>query len=704
MAIERLFPGKYANPNSPAAIQREQEKRKAANAIEALGAAAVTVPFALTSPLNRPGVNASFNTQQKLAPSIFPNALPEIFVNGSVPRTQSQVNERLWDTNDPYKIKNEYLTTVEKPGAPSPELGSYQQAVGNKTLFPQGDIQAVTVTPGPNPSRFAKDYAEVLADKLGKTINEYEQFTTPPKGYSASSVEEITKQLDFIQNNINKATKLQNKINTLSNKVPGTAGYVWGNTGHPEYTYAEGNWGLGEKFAGANPSIYLSRINADPSKEADYLFTHSIKKNGNVDPRANFIQYEDLGPGTGPSWGTSTASKDISFRKDLIGARGELTTGDLQSLLAERNLSFKFQTQNPTTKIKPGDLLRDNLQALAKAENLTPYQTLEKYARSVPAVGEAVTLPTTSVTGVISEFPSISQLLNPESGYAKATDLKNIGILPSKGKSFYTVITEPDENFTDNVYRKKQGIKSKYGASTETYIPPRLIPTDINNVSKDDILRPGGYGFTINRDVLRPLAAQKLLRREANKLLQAGEPVKGLGLGGFATGGLLTAMDPAVIDALSAGDYLQAGTTAAMNTAIGSAVGTGAQLGLQNLATAGYVRPAAFVGGTLPMAGGLLAGLGAIETGKALNRAYRGRTGSDWTTRNQTQQPTIPQSSVTPSIQPRMGTAILGGKPVQVPYGSVAGTKTVGRPWWDQLGSKAEAFANLLNSGSIIGR
>jgi hypothetical protein len=688
MAIERLFPGKYANPNSPAAIQREQEKRKAANAIEALGAAAVTVPFALTSPLRLTGINASFAAQQKLAPSIFPNALPEIFVNGSVPRTQSQVNERLWDTNDPYKIKNKYLTTVEKPSAPSPELGSYQQAVGNKTLFPQGDIQAVTVTPGPNPSRFAKDYAEVVADKLGKTINELEYVDQ-----NYNPIEEFKNPL-----------KLQAKITALSKKIPGTAGYVWGNTGHPEYTYAEGNWGLGEKFAGANPSIYLSRIDADPSKEANYLFTHNIKKGENVDPRANFIQYEDLGPGTGPSWGTSITSKDISFRKDLIGARGELTTGDLQSLLAERNLPFKFQTQNPTTKIKPGDLLRDNLQALAKAENLTPYQTLEKYARSVPAVGEAVTLPTTSVTGVISEFPSISQLLNPESGYAKASDLKNIGILPSKGKSFYTVITEPDDIFADNIYRKKQGINSKYGARTETYIPPRLIPTDINNVSKNDILRPGGYGFTINRDVLRPLAAQKLLRKEANKLIKAGDPVRGLGLGGFTTGGLLTAMDPAVIDALSAGDYLQAGTTAAMNTAIGSAVGTGAQLGLQNLATAGYVRPAAFVGGTLPMAGGLLAGLGAIETGKALNRAYRGRTGSDWTTRNQIQQPTIPQSSVTPSIQPRMGTAILGGKPIQVPYGSVAGSKAVGRPWWDQLGSKAEAFANLLNSGSIIGR
>jgi hypothetical protein len=125
MALERLFPSNYIDPKNPAAIQREQEKRKAANSIEALAAVGATVPLALTSPLRTPGTNTSFAVQQQLAPVIFPNALPEIFVNGSVPRTQSQVNERLWDTNDPYKIKNEYLTTVEKPGAPSPELGSY---------------------------------------------------------------------------------------------------------------------------------------------------------------------------------------------------------------------------------------------------------------------------------------------------------------------------------------------------------------------------------------------------------------------------------------------------------------------------------------------------------------------------------------------------------------------------------------------------
>jgi hypothetical protein len=94
-------------------------------------------------------------------------------------------------------------------------------------------------------------------------------------------------------------------------------------------------------------------------------------------------------------------------------------------------------------------------------------------------------------------------------------------------------------------------------------------------------------------------------------------------------------MDPAVIDALSRGDYQRAGTTAALNTAIGSVVGGATAKGLQALQAAGYARPAAAIGSGLPLAGGLLAGQGLVETGKALNRAYKSRTGKDFVDRNQ---------------------------------------------------------------------
>ena len=85
-----------------------------------------------------------------------------------------------------------------------------------------------------------------------------------------------------------------------------------------------------------------------------------------------------------------------------------------------------------------------------------------------------------------------------------------------------------------------------------------------------------------------------------------------------------------------------------------------------------------------------------------LNRAYRSQTGKDFVTRNQPASPNSTYTGPTPTIQPRTGTAILNGKPVQVPYGSVAGQRKVGRPWWDTAGSK---FQGLLNSFSpIIGR
>jgi hypothetical protein len=88
----------------------------------------------------------------------------------------------------------------------------------------------------------------------------------------------------------------------------------------------------------------------------------------------------------------------------------------------------------------------------------------------------------------------------------------------------------------------------------------------------------------------------------------------------------------------------------------------------------------------------------------AVDEAYRQTTGKSWAQRNRPRNTYSTYTGPTPTIQPRTGTAFLGGKPIEVPYGSIAGQKTVGRPWWDKAGSQIEKFANLLNSGSIIGR
>jgi len=708
--------------------ETERKKQEALKLSKVLTLAAPAVPAGVILPFAN-YLNDTSKIKKQEAMRMFPQADPNMFGESySIPLNQREASRLVFGkfigNQSPLNVNNIYKGTQSfpeylnsQPGAPSPELGSYAQAIRNKTIFPEEDIQAITVTPSPNPSRFAKDYAEILADKLGKTLNQKEQFLNQQLNDWEESYGQGINIENTIQANRQRINKLNTKSSVLANKTPGTAGYVWGNTKKPQYSYAEGNWGLGQKEAGSNPAIYLSRINADPSKEADYLFTGQILKNTDeikIDPRARFKQYEDLGPGTGPSWGINSANEDISFRKDLVGARGELTVGDLQSLLAERNLPFAYQsyakTPDRTVKSstginaliqgnliptqKPGNVLKENLQKLADSEGISTAQAIEKFARLVPNVGEPTTPPTSAVTGKVGEFPVQGQAISPFGKFASKTDLRQIGILPPADKATYTAF-EIDE--FDKLFKYQE---PRYNAINTAALNTYSMPVDPEDIFGET--KKGISELILNRDKLRPQAANKLLNRTVENLVEQSKPIQGLGLGGLATGAIATAMDPDVIDALSRGDYTQAATTAAVNTGVGSVVGGATAKGLQALRAAGYARPAAAIGSVLPAAGGVLAGLGVVETGKALNRAYKAQTGKDFVTRNQPASPYSTYAGPTPTIKPRMGTAILGGKAVQVPYGSVAGERKVGRPWWDKAGTQ---FQRLLNSFSpMLGR
>ena len=708
--------------------ETERKKQEALKLSKVLTLAAPAVPAGVILPFAN-YLNDTSKIKKQEAMRMFPQADPNIFGKSySIPLNQGEASRLVFGkfigNQSPLNVNNIYKGTQSfpeylnsQPGAPSPELGSYAQAIRNKTIFPEEDIQAITVTPSPNPSRFAKDYAEILADKLGKTLNQKEQFLNQQLNNWEENYGQGINIENTIQANRQRINKLNTKSSVLANKTPGTAGYVWGNTKKPQYSYAEGNWGLGQKEAGSNPAIYLSRINADPSKEADYLFTGQILKNTDeikIDPRARFKQYEDLGPGTGPSWGINSANEDISFRKDLVGARGELTVGDLQSLLAERNLPFAYQsyakTPDRTVKSstginaliqgnliptqKPGNVLKENLQKLADSEGISTAQAIEKFARLVPNVGEPTTPPTSAVTGKVGEFPVQGQAISPFGKFASKTDLRQIGILPPADKATYTAF-EIDE--FDKLFKYQE---PRYNAINTAALNTYSMPVDPEDIFGET--KKGISELILNRDKLRPQAANKLLNRTVENLVEQSKPIQGLGLGGLATGAIATAMDPDVIDALSRGDYTQAATTAAVNTGVGSVVGGATAKGLQALRAAGYARPAAAIGSVLPAAGGVLAGLGVVETGKALNRAYKAQTGKDFVTRNQPASPYSTYAGPTPTIKPRMGTAILGGKAVQVPYGSVAGERKVGRPWWDKAGTQ---FQRLLNSFSpMLGR
>ena len=123
----------------------------------------------------------------------------------------------------------------------------------------------------------------------------------------------------------------------------------------------------------------------------------------------------------------------------------------------------------------------------------------------------------------------------------------------------------------------------------------------------------------------------------------------------------------------------------------------------------GGIPQALAVGGAIaaapalaPVATTLGGGIAITKAANAVDEAYRQATGKSWMQRNQPASPNSTYTGPTPTIQPRMGTAILGGKPVQVPYGSVAGERKVGRPWWDTAGSKFQGLLNKVNP--IIGR
>jgi hypothetical protein len=377
--------------------EAERQRQEALKAAGALGAVSFSVPFGVGLPfVNFLGDTSKIKKQEAMR--MFPQADTNMFSvtkysdSPSIPLSQQEASSLVFkkhiSPSSPLSISNiyrgeQFLPTylTGRPGAPSPELGSYQQAILNKEMFPEGSIQALTVTPAPNPGRFARDYAEVLADKLGKTLNEFEYTLNTMVPASIKELEALNTPQELIdeQKNLKDPYKLQNKIQKLTSKIPGTAGYVWGNVDSPQYSYAEGNWGLGQKERGINPSLYASRISADPLKEADYLYTGNVLTGEGVDPRVTFKRYADLGPATGPSYGIAP-NDDISFRKDLIAARGELTTGDLQALLAERNLPFDYQTAETelvkrgdkrvprtyTTK-KPGDILRKKFRTACKS-------------------------------------------------------------------------------------------------------------------------------------------------------------------------------------------------------------------------------------------------------------------------------------------------------------------------------------------------
>jgi hypothetical protein len=574
---------------------------------------------------------------------------PEYGIQATFPPGQKEFYQRVIGKNVPSRLENLKWVTNE-PSSPSPELGSYSPPVIPELPHGNDNIaQIITVTPGANPSRFQDKPINNLLSNYANAIKERKENRNIEAELMNSQSEDIDWNAVLEQKN-----NTLEKIRTARENLPTQGGYIWGNSGKPQYSYAVGNTALSAPIKTENPSIYVSQFPVDYQKNAPYQRTDEINDNPLVRPFANKEkEFVDNIPTWGTREGDINQTGDVHFRGDLITNRGELTTGDIQALLKERNLPFVYATESHPLSddfkyrvgggrfesyYDPEDLLRTNLNRLASHENLSPYQTIEKFARKVPALGEAATPPTPGVIGQ---------------------------------KSFTRPASYAPDNFD---------LSGKY-LNKLTYIGAE------------------------NPKTKQKLSFDSIQNLNKNLDLKAADVKANLKIPGIVTGLASTTFDPEVIDALSQGNYTNALFKGVSNVGMGAAMGAGIDAGKAALINAGYVRPAVALAGALPVAAGVGGGLGLIATGQALNRAYKTRTGTDWITRNQPNARSyVPAPETTPTIQPRMGSAVLNNKVVQVPYGSVAGTKTVGRPWWDQLGSKATDFANLLNRGSIIGR
>lgn len=216
-----------------------------------------------------------------------------------------------------------------------------------------------------------------------------------------------------------------------------------------------------------------------------------------------------------------------------------------------------------------------------------------------------------------------------------------------------------------------------------------------NKVSKPSILQTapapdftplqtavGPRNYLIGRNLLegRGAAGQALVRS-----------AKGAGAA-LQVGALDLIPSPQVIRQLgeNPNNPAQAATTFAQEFAAGVPVAAGIGAATAAVPALGNIIP--------PVAGGLAL----INTGQTANQVYKQATGKDWITRNQPRPFVSTTPSETPQLVGRMGTAILNGKEIKVPWGSVAGIEKVGRPWWDTVGTPIRRAVDAISTGSAL--
>lgn len=341
------------------------------------------------------------------------------------------------------------------------------------------------------------------------------------------------------------------------------SGYLWGSLyEYPRYEYARDSRG--------NPEVVVSDVRTPPELETGYLTTNMTR-----DPRVTYLGANEKA--LGPSWGMSdymgpagplagrqrrNTAGDISFRSDLVEARGGFSLADAQAV--QRQLGLK-PTVPEELGLDPGRALERAIETIRSKEGLASHaEVVDTYARRLPRMGRT-TNPRSPADVRVSEFsldtrPGITSSLRK--AYDIAGALREANMPPTREG-----YTQTWSNAAEVAAKRVQGIRRVQAAAPAAGIAASLADPEAAKL----------LGMAVresNPRVQRGLAADALRVYGQNAVVGgiqgaaisgAIEGVKRLGMGGVAAAAVpaLAVAGPALtgMAAVSAADnYLQAAT------------------------------------------------------------------------------------------------------------------------------------------------
>ena len=158
----------------------------------------------------------------------------------------------------------------------------------------------------------------------------------------------------------------------------GASQTLWGNGAEPQYSYAEGNWGVGKQEF-QNPSAHFSEVELPPDERTEYLTTGE----------ANRV----VGEGNGRGWGVAgkdqtaavDSGRDIHFGKEYRRRGGVTTANDMYTWIKGQGV----EPPDPTGQ-RPGDYLQSLTEQVRELtqDAGSDYQVLENMASPTPLWGD----------------------------------------------------------------------------------------------------------------------------------------------------------------------------------------------------------------------------------------------------------------------------------------------------------------------------